>query len=79
MELFLFLIIVLQLAYSVFKDIVNSKERDRLELKLMCKSVTEYKDAVENVVEETRKPEEPKFIPIEEVSYEKIMKAEDLS
>jgi hypothetical protein len=79
MEIFLFLIIVLQLAYSIFKDLVNSKERERLELKLMSKSTIEYKDAVDDSVEEERKPEEQKFIPLEEVSYEKIMKAKDLS
>ena len=75
MEIFLFIVIILQFGYIVFKDVSNSRERDKLELKLMSKSVTEYKEAVESIVEEEREPEEPKYIPIEDVSYEKIMKA----
>jgi hypothetical protein len=78
MEIFLFIVIVLQFGYIVFKDVQNSREREQLELKLMSKSVTEYKEAIESLVEDSPKPEHPTHLPIEDVSYDKIMKANTL-
>jgi hypothetical protein len=78
MEIFLFIVIVLQFGYIVFKDVQNSREREQLELKLMSKSVTEYKEAIESLVEDSPKPEPPTHLPIEDVSYDKIMKANTL-
>ena len=78
MEIFLFIVIVLQFGYIVFKDVSNYKERELLELKLMSKSMTEYKEAIESIAEDSPAPEPPTHLPIEDVSYDKIMKAKTL-
>lgn len=78
MEISLFLIIALQFAYIVFKDVMNSREREKLQLKLMSKSVTEYKEAVDSIAGDSPKQPDPENIPIEDVSYEKILKANEI-
>ena len=46
MDVMLLIIIVVQFAYVVFKDILNSKEREKLQLKLMSRSAQEYVDTI---------------------------------
>ena len=45
MELFLFVIVLLELAVLVIFDFLNRRERNDLTLKLMSKDLTEYKSA----------------------------------
>ena len=72
----LLVIIVLQLAYILFKDIMSYKEREKLQLKLISKNVTEYKNAVEDKPEDSVEEEDP-YIPVEEATIEQILKANE--
>lgn len=75
MEIILLFIIALQFGYTVYKDHLFSKEREKLQLKLMSKNVEEYSRAVSKPKKEP-KPVEPDLrVPIEEVSAEQILKA----
>ena len=74
--LILVIIVVLQFAYIVYQDILNRKEREKLQLKLMSRSVEEYKEAVEPPAKEA-KPEPNPYKNTSDVSTEKLMKAED--
>lgn len=75
MEFVLPVVIAFQFAYIIFKDIKESKEREKLQLKLMSKDVQEYKNVTETTNETPKKFEPPKFIDIEDVSPETILKA----
>jgi hypothetical protein len=73
------IIIVLLIIYAGIKDYLSYKEREKLELKLMSKSVSEYKETAykEKEPENTKEPDNP-FISIEDASYEQILKAKDV-
>jgi len=78
MELILLAVITLQFGYIVYKDILFSNEREKLQLKLMSKDLTEYT----SIVEEPKKPKEPErrpdeYIDIEDVSVDRIVKAKE--
>lgn len=75
MEPILLIIIGGLIAYLVFKDIITSRERESMLLKLMSRDVKEYKSVVESEPEEASRVEEDVIIPIEEATYEQILKA----
>ena len=75
MELILAFIIVLQFGYIIFKDVKVGQEREKMLLKLMSKDLREYKDAIETIADESTKQEAEIHVPIEEVSAEQILKA----
>ena len=77
MELILLVVIILQLAYTAYKDNLHFKEREKLELKLMSKDVFEYTSV-------TEKPEKPKaekksdeYLDIEDVPVDMVVKAKE--
>lgn len=57
--IYLFIIIVLLIAYIVYENIASRKEREKLQLKLMSKNIAEYKEAIE--------PEPESVVPEEEI------------
>ena len=70
------IIIVLLIGYAVYKDVLFYKEREKLQMKLMSKDLTDY------VVSSTPEPEnavqeENPYIPIEDATIEQILKAKD--
>jgi hypothetical protein len=77
MEYILLLIIILQFAYIVYKDRTFDIERERMQLKIMSNSTREYKDAVEDTVEEPVEEEEQFLFPAEDVPVEEMLKAVD--
>lgn len=82
MEIILLAIIVLQLGYAVYKDISFSKERERMQIKLMSRTPEEYVDTLREIEQPEPKKEEEEdilkdYMPVEEVSPEVLLKAED--
>lgn len=74
----LLFIIVLQFGYIIYKDITFSKERERLNLKIMAKDVPEYLEAVDIIEkrdEDTPQQENDFLIPVEEVGAEELLEA----
>lgn len=69
-------IIILLVGYAVVKDVLFFKEREKLQMKLMSKDLTEYKIATEPEPEDTPQEEDP-FIPIEDATIDQILKAKD--
>ena len=76
MDIALLIIVIIQFLYIVFKDIINGKEREKLQLKLMSKDVAEYKKVVEKVEDAVSEEVSP-YIPVEEASFEQIFKAKE--
>lgn len=78
MEIFIVIAILLHLAFLVYFDIQNRRERERLYLKIMAKDINEYKNAVEPVqkVEETK--EEDQYLTIEEAGIDAIVNAKEI-
>jgi len=70
-------IIFLQFAYIVYSDIQNRKERESLEIKLMSKSLDEYKSAMEDTPEESRSEEPDPYISMDEAGIEQVLKAKE--
>jgi len=64
------------MAYSVYKDALYAKERERLRLMIKSNSVLEYQSVTEKPAEETKAEESP-YVPIEEVPFDKIIEAKD--
>lgn len=77
MELALILVIVLQLAYSAYKDALFSKEREKLELKLMSRSTSEYISSITPDQNENTPVKDDPYIDIYEASIEQILKTKD--
>ena len=71
----MFVVIVLQFLYLVYNDYQNRKEREGLELKLMSKDVTEYKNSTEKIEENTEKEEEDPYLTMEEAGVEGVLRA----
>jgi len=70
-------IIFLQFVYMVYSDIQNRRERESLELKVMSKSVDEYKSAIEDTPEESKKEDPDPYISMEEAGIERVLKAKE--
>lgn len=77
MEQFLFLLIILLLGYIFYQDRTNRLEREKLELKLISKSATEYKEVTEGQDENTPQPKESPYVAVEEAPEDKILTAQD--
>jgi hypothetical protein len=79
MEIILLIIVVLQFAYILFKDMSFGDEREKMLLKLMSRDLTEYQLAVEPEAKDTPEPIVDERVPLEEVSAEELLKAIDKS
>lgn len=75
MEYILLFIIILQFAYAVYKDVANQDERQDLQLKIMSKDIHDYLEALDEK-EDYEEVESP-YVPIEDVSADTILEAED--
>jgi len=75
MEYILLFVIILLASYIVYKDILNARMLESLQLKLMSKDVHEYKSATEEEVVEEKKKEEDPYLPIEDVPYARMVEA----
>lgn len=76
MNYILLIVILLLIAFIVYQDYMNRKEREALELKLMSKSTEEYKRATEKTPESTK--EEPEHLKdLEDVPMDRLLHAED--
>ncbi len=71
-----YIVIGLLIAYAVVKDILFYKEREKLTRKLMSKDLKDYTTSIAPPPEDGKSVEDP-FIPIEEATFEQILKAED--
>lgn len=67
---------IVEFAYIVYQDILNRKERDSLQKKLMSKDLAEYQKVTEKP-EETPEPEPSPYVPIDEVDVDKLLEADD--
>ena len=76
MEYILFGVIVLLISYITFQDYSNRQEREKLELKLMSKDVTEYKVNTEPTPE-LIKDEPEVYLDTDDVSPNKLLNAKD--
>ena len=77
MEIVLLIVIGLQFAYIIYKDVLAYKERESLQLKLMSRDVTEYKSVVEPESLESAEEEDDPYLPIEMVDFKKILEADE--
>lgn len=77
MEIFLIVVICLQFAYLVYSDFQNRAERERLQLKLMSKDLTEYKSATEDAPKDSPKEEDDPYVTMEEAGIERLLKAKE--
>lgn len=77
---YLFAIVLIQFAYLVWITHLFSQERDRLETKLMSRDATEYAQTVkelENTGLSAPQEEKDRYLDLEDVSTEELLKAED--
>ena len=68
-------IIVLQFAFMVYSDVQNRKERERLQLKLMSKSLGEYVASTEEVEDSVQ--EKDPYIDVDAMNVDQILKAKE--
>jgi len=78
MELVLFAVILLQFAYLVYQDHQNRKERGELELKLMAKTLEEYKSVPEETPEPAPSIEEDPYMTLDEAGVERVVRAKEI-
>ena len=76
MELFLFVIVLLELAVLVIFDFFNRRERNDLTLKLMSKNLDEYKSAT-LPIPKTEKEKPNPYIDPSDIDPSKILLAKD--
>ena len=76
MEFILGIVSLVEFFYILYQDIINRRERERLQLKLMSKDVAEYKGAVDGPPENAKDERDP-YVPVEDVPIEKLLGAED--
>jgi len=76
MEIILFAIIILQLALMIYLDIQNRAERERLQLKLMSDSLSDYVSSTKEA-EDSPKQEEDPYVDMSEVSVDDIVGAKE--
>ena len=69
-------IIILQWVYIIYKEESVKRERSDLQLKLMSKNLTEYKEVTELPEKNTEKEDSP-YRDIEDIPVSKLLKAED--
>jgi len=74
--IYIIIIAIAEFAYIVYQDFLNRKEREKLQMKLMSKDVTEYKEATEPKPESAKSEESP-YKPMEDIDTEKLMGADD--
>jgi hypothetical protein len=73
---YLFGVIILLILFITYQEYSNRQEREKLELKLMSKDVTDYKVNTEPQPKPLK--EEPdEYIDTDEVSVDKLLKAKD--
>lgn len=77
MEIALILVIALQLVYLAYKDLLFSREREKLELKLMSRSSAEYISSITPESNTNTPVKEDPFLDIYEASIEQILKTKD--
>jgi hypothetical protein len=77
MEIFLFIVIVLQVGLFVYSDYQNRVERDKLQLKLMSRDLKDYVSSVDSKVEEGPKEAFDPYIDPEEANLEQIVNARE--
>jgi len=75
-------IILLEFAYIIYKDYLNYREKERLQLKLISRNATEYQDVSKEIDKKPKKSDnkdkkQDEYIDIHELPTEKLMKAED--
>ena len=71
------IVIVLLILYTAYKDYIYYKEREKLEVKLMSRNVGEYVDTIASEKEENTPTEDNPYIPVEEASFDQILKSKD--
>ena len=74
--IYLIVVAIVEFAYIIYQDFFNRQEREKLQMKLMSKDVTEYKEATEPTPKPAESVEDP-YKPMEEVDTEKLMNAKD--
>jgi len=74
--IYLIVVAIIEFIYIVYQDFLNRREREKLQMKLMSKDIQEYKEATEPAPKPGKSEKSP-YKPIEEVSIDKLMKAED--
>ena len=82
MDIAFLIVIVLQFAYIIFKDVLGSKERDRLQLKLMSGGAREYVDTIAPEAENSKDTVDiHEYVSVFEggVRQDDILHAEDMS
>lgn len=72
----LVVVAIVEFVYIIYQDLLNRKERDRLQMKLMSKDLPEYKSIVDKP-EESKEEPPSSHVPIEEVDIDKLLQAED--
>ena len=77
MEVFLLIVILAQLAFLAYSDYQNRLERDKLQMKLMAKDLSDYSSALEKDEESTPAVEEDEYIDIQEANIEQILRSRD--
>lgn len=68
-------IIICELAYIVYQDFLNRKERADLQLKLMSKDVREYKEVKEKAPKDAESDPTP-YVDLSDVSFKELKDAE---
>ena len=77
MEIALVLIIILLIAYSVFKDYLFYREREKLELKIMSRSVEDYIASIAPEAKNGVEEDEP-YISVDDATPEQVMSSKDV-
>ena len=75
MQILLFGVILLLIAYMVYSDSQNRKERAELELKLMAKSLEEYKSVTEDTPQDSPPQDKDPYLEMDEVTADQIIGA----
>jgi hypothetical protein len=76
METILSIFIAVQFIFIVYSDIQNRVEREKLELKLISKGLSDYISSTEEE-EESKKEEEDPYIDVMEANIDQILVSED--
>ena len=74
--IYIIVVAIVEFVYIVYQDFTNRKEREKLQIKLMSKDITEYKEAIEPKPKPTKSEESP-YKPMEEINTDKLMSADD--
>lgn len=72
----LFILIGCLFGYIIYMEKENRIERERLQLKLMSRDVTEYKDAISPPDKDTPEQRDT-YLPLDDFSPEQLAEAED--